>query len=89
MFRLPTCLRTVENLSECSLIKLEEKLWKIQSKDVNYPLEPNSIMQALQERKKNFKRMDFEVGFMASQEVSRARESICHHVKFYMIHITS
>lgn len=59
--------------------------------DKSYPQEPNPILQALQERKQNFKRMASEVGSMASeirdvrsrlasQEASLARESACRQV---------
>lgn len=59
--------------------------------DKSYPQEPNPILQALQERKQNFKRMASEVSSMASeirdvrsrlatQEASLARESTCRQV---------
>lgn len=59
--------------------------------DKSFPQEPNPILQALQERKQNFKRMASEVGSMASeirdvrsrlatQEATLARESACRQV---------
>lgn len=63
----------------------------VSNSDKSYPREPNPILQALQEKKQNFKRMASEVGSMASeirdvrsrlatQEASLARESACRQV---------
>lgn len=63
----------------------------VSNSDKSYPREPNPILQALQEKKQNFKRMASEVGSMASeirdvrsrlatQEASLSRETACRQV---------